>query len=116
MVGGGFDVGGAEIRIEGVQEAGMIQCKDCEYYDRAPDGSVILRCDPFSTIKEPECLQKWQYVRLERLSRAYESTLRMNQRLAPIQEKMIRYLEREIGEAEDADRWKYGLDDDDDSP
>ena len=92
----------------------MIQCKDCEFFDRAPNGSVILRCDPFATIKEPECLQKWQLLRLDALARASQSTGAMNRKLAPLQEKMIRFMERELDDADDADAWKYADDADDD--
>ncbi len=92
----------------------MIQCKDCEFFDREHNGAPILLCDPYATIKEPDCLSKWQLFKLERLTSAYESTLRLNQRFAPIQEKMFRYLEREIDDAEDADSWKYGSENDDD--
>jgi hypothetical protein len=38
----------------------------------------------------------------------------MYERLAPLQEKMFRHMEREIDEAEEADAWKYDEDDDDD--
>lgn len=91
----------------------MIQCKDCEFFDRAPNGRVILRCDPFATIKEPECLQKWQLLRLDTMARASQSTAAMHQRLAPLQERMIRYMERELDDVDDADAWKYGIDEDD---
>ncbi len=93
----------------------MIQCIDCEFFDRAPGGTVILRCDPFSTIKEPECLQKLQLFKLEAMVRAHQSAGTMQQRLAPLQEKMIRYLEHEMNDLDEADRWKTGpLDDEPD--
>jgi hypothetical protein len=93
----------------------VIQCEGCEFYDRALDGAPILRCDPFSTIKEPECLAKWQLVNLKSMVDGYQATLAMYRRLAPLQEKMMRHMEREIDEAEDADSWKQGLSDDDDN-
>ena len=34
----------------------MIQCKECEFFHPGPDGQIGFRCDPFSTVKEPECL------------------------------------------------------------
>lgn len=92
----------------------MIHCKDCEFFDRGPDGSVILRCDPFSTIKEPECLHKWQLLKLQSMVKAYESTVAIYKRLAPLQEKMMRHIEHEIDDVDEADRWKYGLTEDDD--
>ncbi len=94
----------------------MIQCRDCEFFSRGPDGSVVLRCDPFATIKEPECLAKWQLLRLDTMVRAYQATLQIYQRLAPLQEKMIRHMEQEIDEAEEADSWKKQYDDDEDEP
>ncbi len=92
----------------------MIQCKDCEYFVRGPAGQMAFQCDPFSTIKEPECLVKHQLLRidaqlakLDAMVRAYQATLDMYRRLAPLQEKMFRHMEREIDEAEEADSWKY---------
>ncbi len=92
----------------------MIQCKDCEFFDRAPNGAAILRCDPFSTIKEPDCLRKWHLLRLDAMARVSQATAAMNERLAPLQEKMIRFMEREMDDSDDADAWKYGIDDEED--
>jgi hypothetical protein len=92
----------------------MIQCETCEYYSCTPDGEVVLRCDPYSTIREPACLQKWQLYKLTKLTRAYQATVEIYERLAPLQEKMMRHMEREIDEVEEADKWKYGSDEDDD--
>jgi len=92
----------------------MIQCKDCEYFVRTDTGQIGFRCDPFSTIKEPECLIKWQLVKLDMMVRAYQATVEMYKRLAPLQEKMFRQMEREIDELNEAERWKYGADEDED--
>jgi hypothetical protein len=73
----------------------------------------MLRCDPFSTIKEPECLTKWQLIKLETMVRAYQATLQVYERLAPLQEKMFRHMEREIDEVDEADAWKQGYEDED---
>jgi len=93
----------------------MIQCSECEYFVRGPGGQLGFRCDPFSTIKEPECLLKWQLLKvdqagqkLDRLVAAYEATLEFYKRLAPLQEKMMRHMEREIEELEEGESWKYG--------
>lgn len=99
----------------------MLQCKDCEFFDRGPNEVVVLRCDPFSTIKEPECLHKWQLAKLELIVRSQQASAAMYQRIAPLQEKMIKYMEREMDDIDEADRWKYGdaddeLDDDSDRP
>lgn len=94
----------------------MIQCRDCEFFVRGPGGEVGFRCDPFATIKEPECLVKWQLLKLEMMVRSYQATLEMYRRLAPLQEKMFRHMEREIDEADQADSWKYKDADDEDIP
>ena len=92
----------------------MIQCSECEFFHRGPGGQVSFRCDPFSTIKEPECVAKWQLLRstelsqkIERMVSAYEATLELYRRMAPLQEKMFRHMEREIDDAEEADSWKF---------
>ena len=48
----------------------MLQCQDCEFFKRGPDGAVMLTCDPFSTIKEPECLAKWQFIQLDVIAKS----------------------------------------------
>ena len=90
----------------------MLQCQDCEYHHRNPDGSPYLTCDPFSTIKEPECLAKWQLLELKVIARSHRATLDMYRRLAPLQEKLFQHMEREIDEVDEADRWKVADDDD----
>ncbi|RME41789.1 MAG: hypothetical protein D6788_00485 [Planctomycetota bacterium] len=92
----------------------MLQCEDCELFRRRPDGSPELTCDPFRNIKEPYCLWKWSVLQLGVIARSHEATLEFYRRVAPLQEKMFRYMEREIDEAEEADRWKTGPDDEDD--
>ncbi len=91
----------------------MLQCSECEYYRAGPDGAPLLSCDPFKTIKEPECLAKWNLLHLSELAQSHRATLDVYRRLAPLQEKMFRHVEREIDEAEEADGWKYDSDDDD---
>ncbi|NLE30009.1 MAG: hypothetical protein GX629_10110 [Phycisphaerae bacterium] len=91
----------------------MLQCKDCEFCLRDNLGRVVLRCDPFSNIKEPECLQKWNLLKLDIMVRSYQSTLNFYQKLAPLQEKMLKHIEREIGDIEEADQWKYKADEND---
>jgi hypothetical protein len=60
----------------------MIQCSECEFFERGPNGQLTFKCDPFSTIKEPECLAKWQLLRtaelgrMDRMIAAYEATWR----------------------------------------
>lgn len=92
----------------------MIQCSQCEYFMRGPAGQIGFKCDPFSNIKEPECLAKWQLIKIDLMVRSYQATLEMYRRLAPLQEKMFRHMEREIDDIDEADSWKYGDDDQED--
>lgn len=92
----------------------MIQCSECEFFHSGPGGQASFSCDPFRNIKEPECLAKWQLIKLEVLARSHQATLDMYRRLAPLQEKMFRHMEREIEDQEDADSWKYEQEDEDD--
>lgn len=96
----------------------MLNCKDCEFYHQHADGSPNLQCDPFSTIKEPECLLKLQLMQLMSLTRSNEATQAMHRRFAPLQEKMFKHMEREIDEANEADQWKAhdDMDDEDQDP
>jgi hypothetical protein len=89
----------------------MLQCKDCEYGGQQADGSVQLRCDPFATIKEPECLVKWQLIQLNVIAESHRATLDMYRKFAPMQEKMLRHMEHEIDEASEADKWTYDEED-----
>lgn len=99
----------------------MILCKDCEFYRQDADGRRTFLCDPFSTIKEAECLQKWQLLRLDMLLATYQSMNAFNSRLAPLQDKIFKYINREIQDIEDSESWKTPeetdpLDDDNDKP
>lgn len=85
----------------------MIQCKDCDLYHQESDGRRIFLCDPFSNIKEPECLQKWQLLRLDMLLQAFGSMTSMQARMAPLQDKIFKYIKREIDDMEQTDKWKF---------
>ena len=89
----------------------MIQCSDCEYFHKDPSGQVGFACDPFSTVKEPECLAKWQLAKVSQLLGAYQSTLEYYRKLAPMQEKMFKVMEREIDDISEADKWKVDEED-----
>jgi hypothetical protein len=90
----------------------MLQCAECEFADIGPHGEVRLRCNPFINVKEPECLDKWQLMKLEALVQAYAATLDQYRRLAPLQEKMMKYMEHEIDDVNEADKWKTEWDED----
>lgn len=90
----------------------MLQCQDCEFFLRRPDGTPELSCDPFATIKEPECLAKWQLLQLKTISTSHQATLDMYRRFAPLQEKLFKHMEREIDEVDEAESWKRQDDED----
>jgi hypothetical protein len=101
----------------------MIHCENCQYFERGESGEIALSCDPFSTIVEPECLAKWQLIKtnqmaaqMQQMAAAYQAQLGYYQKLAPMQEKMFKFMEREIDEQEDAESWKYDEEEETDEP
>lgn len=91
----------------------MIQCTDCEYFKQDENKRRVFLCDPFSNIKEPECLMKWQLLRLDLLVSNHQSSLEWQKKIAPIQNKILKYVNREINDIEESDSWKYEEDDED---
>jgi hypothetical protein len=89
----------------------MLQCRDCEHFVEGPGGQVHFACNPFTNIKEPECLQKWQLIKTDTMVRAYQATLAMYQKYAPLQEKMFKHMEKEMDDIEEGDAWKMDPDD-----
>ena len=89
----------------------MIQCKDCEFCEVGPDGRRTFKCDPFVNIKEPTCIEKWQLIRLDMLAASYHQMLQWQEKLAPLQDKIFRYMKHEMENIDESDRWK--LDDED---
>lgn len=85
----------------------MIQCKDCELCEVGPDGRKTFKCDPFCNIKEPECLAKWQLIRLDMLVASYQGMLKWQRKLGPLQDKLFKYMRREIEDMEESDQWKH---------
>lgn len=84
----------------------MIQCEGCEHFHRGENGEVAFGCDPFSTVKEPECLAKWQLIKINQMVASYQSTLRYYERFAPMQEKMFNMMEREMDQMDESEKWK----------
>ncbi len=74
----------------------MIQCKDCELCEIEPNGRRSFKCDPFTNIKEPECIAKWQLIRLDMLVASYQQMTQWYGKLAPMQDKLFKYMKREI--------------------
>jgi len=93
----------------------MIQCKDCEFCKIGPDNQRTFTCDPFSNIKEPECLAKWQLIRLDMLVASYQGMVKWYSKLAPLQDKIFKYMQREMGDIDEADRWKIDDEDQDEN-
>lgn len=94
----------------------MIQCSECEYFQQDPQGRRIFRCDPFCNIKEPECLAKWQLLRLDILVSHSQAVLSGQQKMAPIQDKLYKYVKRELDDLDESERWKIEDDDSLDNP
>ena len=88
-----------------------MQCKDCEFCEIGADGRRTFKCDPFINIKEPECIAKWQLIRLDMLVASYRGMLEWQKKLAPLQDKILKYMHREIEDMDESDSWK--LDDED---
>jgi len=84
----------------------MIQCTDCDLCQVGPDGRRVFKCDPFSNIKEPECIAKWQLIRLDMLVANYQGMLKLQQKLAPLQDKLFKYMQREIEDMDESEQWK----------
>jgi hypothetical protein len=96
----------------------MIQCKDCEFCEIGPNGQRTFKCDPFANIKEAECVAKWQLIRLDMLVANYQQMLGWYGKLAPLQDKIMKYMQREIEDLDEADQWKLTDEDneEDDGP
>lgn len=92
----------------------MIQCKECEYYEMGDDGRRIFKCDPFVNVKEAECLSKWQLLRLDMLVANYRNMFDMQQKMAPIQNRILKYVQRELDDIDESDKWKLDEDGDGD--
>ncbi len=92
----------------------MIQCKDCEFCKIGPDGQRTFKCDPFTNIKETECLAKWQLIRLDMLVASYQEMLKFQGKFAPLQDKIFKYMQHEIEDIDESDKWKIDDEEDED--
>jgi hypothetical protein len=91
----------------------MIQCKDCELCEIGPDNRRTFKCDPFVNIKEPECIAKWQLIRLDMLVASYQGMLKWYEKMAPLQSKIMKYMKRELDEMNETEKWKTDDEEDD---
>ena len=71
-----------------------------------PDGRRTFKCDPFVNIKEPECIAKWQLIRLDMLVSSYHGMLQWQNKMAPLQDKIFKYMKREIDDMDESDSWR----------
>jgi hypothetical protein len=92
----------------------MIQCQNCEFYHRGDGGEITLSCDPFANVKEAECLTKWQLIKINQMVASYHATLNYYRKLAPMQEKMFKVMERELDGMSESDQWKIADDEKED--
>jgi hypothetical protein len=72
----------------------------------SPGGQRSFKCDPFSNIKETECIAKWQLIRLDMLLASFHGMVKFQNKLAPLQDKILKYMQHEIEDLDEADRWK----------
>jgi hypothetical protein len=70
------------------------------------DGRRSFKCDPFTNIKEAECVAKWQLIRLDMLLASFHGMVKFQNKLAPLQDKILKYMQHEIEDLDEADRWK----------
>ncbi len=95
----------------------MIQCKDCEFCTLDQNGRRSFNCDPFTNIKEPECIAKLQLIRLDMLLASYQGMLDWYQKLAPLQDKLVKFMKREIEDIDESENWKLDEEEpEDDNP
>lgn len=92
----------------------MIQCKDCPLCEIDSNGRRVFKCDPFTNIKEPECIAKWQLIRLDMLLVSYRGMLKFQHKLAPLQDKIFKYMKRELEDIDESEQWKIDDEDEDD--
>ena len=92
----------------------MLQCKDCEFCEMGPKNQRTFKCDPFSNVKEDTCLAKWQLIRLDMLVTSYQEMLKWQKRFAPLQDKIFKFMQREIDDMDESDQWKVDEEDGDD--
>jgi len=90
----------------------MLECKDCEFCEILPDGHRTFKCDPFVNVKEDACIAKWQLIRLDMLVASYQKMIEWQAKMAPLQNKIFKYMQREIEDMDETERWKVDSDED----
>ncbi|MHC4982840.1 MAG: hypothetical protein ACYTF6_06690 [Planctomycetota bacterium] len=49
---------------------------------------------------------KWQLIKINQMVSSYQATLNYYRKLAPMQEKMFKVMERELDDMNEAEKWK----------
>ncbi len=93
---------------------GLQPCLGCEFFQRDEAGRISFLCDPFTNVKDTSCLMKWQLIKINQMVDAYQTTLRYYEKLAPMQDRLFKAMERELEDMDETERWKQPEDDDDD--
>ncbi len=60
-------------------------------------------------------MAKWQLIRLDMLTASYQQMLQWQQKLAPLQDKILKYMQREIEDIDESDRWKADEEDEEEN-
>ena len=102
------------MRSAPMERCAMIQCEDCEYFHRDENGQIRFACDPFTNVREPQCLLKWQLIKINQMVEAYQATLGYYHKLAPMQDKLFKAMERELNDMDEGESWKRPEDDEED--
>ncbi len=74
----------------------------------------MLKCNPFENVKDESCLQRLLLLRTDMLVGMYSNMLSFYQNMAPMQKKMMKFMDNEIDELDQTDSWKRGYDEDED--
>jgi hypothetical protein len=51
---------------------------------------------------------KWQILRLDLLLKHSRMNMSWQHKMSPIQDKILKYIQRELDDLDDADQWKFG--------
>jgi hypothetical protein len=66
-------------------------------------------------VKEPECIAKWQLLRLDMLVASYQGMLKWYNKMAPLQDKLFKYMEKEVDSMDESEQWKLEEEDEDEN-
>ena len=90
----------------------MVQCIDCRYGKKMPNGTIRLSCDASRNIVEPECLTKWMLVSLRNIETMQGLAIKLTGGMLPMQAKVLQHNCAQIDELQKGENWKHGADED----